>query len=168
MESYLKPRPSHVAQVEPEQSHSEAVITAVQLKQDTMMEMLENIVVRLEKLETRASEGRPVPGPVGNPKPSGKRPVVCHNCQQEGHYTRGCALPPARTSRDQSRTPISLLPVSHSYCINGRINGVHASFVVDTGAAITLLDKILWDKVNTTGQQLSSWIGPPLVGVEGT
>ena len=65
MESYLKPKPSHVAQVEPEQSHSGAVIAAVQLKQDAMMGVLENIMARLEKLEARASEGRPVP--TGNP-----------------------------------------------------------------------------------------------------
>ena len=166
MESYLKPKPSHVAQVEPEQSHADTAIAAVQLKQDAMMGVLENIMARLEKLEAQASEGRPTL--VGNSEPRAKRPVVCHNCKQEGHYARGCAAPPARTSRDQSKTPISLLPVSHSYRINGRVKGVQASFVVDTGAAVTLLDKTLWDKVNTTGQVLSTWTGPPLVGVEGT
>ena len=67
------------------------------------------------------------------------------------------------------QTPISLLPVSHSYRINGRVKGVQASFVVDIGAAITLLDKTLWDKVNMTDRQvLSTWTGTPLVGVEGT
>ena len=40
--------------------------------------------------------------------------------------------------------------------------------MIDTGAAVTLLDKTLWDKVNTTGQVLSTWTGPPLVGVECT
>ena len=94
--------------------------------------------------------------------------MVCHNCKQEGHYARGCAAPPARASRDQSKTPISLLPVSHSYRISGQVKGVQASFVVDTGAVVTLLDKTLWDKVNTTGQVLSTWTGPPLVRVEGT
>ena len=166
MESYLKPKASHVAQVEPEQSHSGAVIAAVQLKQDAMMGVLENIMVRLEKMEARASEGRPVP--TGNPEHRARRPVVCHKCKQEGHYARGCAAPLARTPQDQNQTPISLLPVSHSYRINGRINGVQASFVVDTGAAVTLLDKALWDKVNNAGQVLSTWTGPPLVGVEGT
>ena len=39
--------------------------------------------------------------------------------------------------------------------------------MVDTGAAVTLLDKTLWDKVNNAGQVLSTWTGPPLVGVEG-
>jgi len=46
MESYLRPKPSHIAQVEPEQPQTDAVIAAVQLKQDTEMEMLENILSR--------------------------------------------------------------------------------------------------------------------------
>ena len=101
MESYLKPKPSHVAQVEPEQSHADTAIAAVQLKQDAMMGVLENIMARLEKLEAQANEGRPTP--VGNSEPRAKRRVVCHNCKQKGHYARGCAAPPARTSRDQSK-----------------------------------------------------------------
>jgi len=40
--------------------------------------------------------------------------------------------------------------------------------VADTGAAITLLDRTMWDKVNTAGQVLTPWTGPPPVGVEGT
>ena len=98
MESCPKPKPSHIAQVE---SHSEAVIAHQTRCYDGNAG---NIMVRLKKLETRVSEGQPVPGSIGNPKPSGKRPVVCHNYLQEGHYARGCALPPARISRDQSRT----------------------------------------------------------------
>ena len=165
MESYLKPRPSHVAQVEPEQSQMEAVIAAVQHKQDTIMGMLENVMARLEKLESWEKRGERQQAPGGNLEPRQKRPIVCRNFFQEGHYARGCASPPART---QTKTPIALLPVSHSYRVNGQVNGVKASFVVDTGAAITLLDKKLWDKVNTAGQVLSPWTGPPLVGVEGT
>ena len=141
MESYLKPKASHVAQVEPKQAHPDAVIAAVQHKQDAIMGMLENIMSRMAKLEARTSEGQSASA--GNPRSRAKRPVVCHNCKQEGHYARGCGAPPARTPRDQSQTPISLLPVSHSYRINGRVNGVQASFVVDTGAAVTLLDKTL-------------------------
>jgi len=46
MESYLRPKPSRIAQVEPEQPQTDAVIAAVQLKQDTLMAMLENILSR--------------------------------------------------------------------------------------------------------------------------
>ena len=166
MESYLRPKPSHIAQVEPEQPKTDTVIAAVQLKQDAMLGMLENIMARLEKLEARTREGRQ--SPLENAEPRTRKPVVCRNCLQEGHYARGCASPPARTSKNYSKTPISLLPVSHAYRVNGRVNGGQASFVVDTGAAITLLDKTLWDKVNTAGQVLTPWTGPPLVGVEGT
>ena len=63
---------------------------------------------------------------------------------------------------------MSLLPVTHSYRLSGSVNGIPASFVVDTGASITVLDKELWDKVNTRNHPLEPWTGRRLVGVEGT
>ena len=95
IESYLKPKANHVAQVEPEQACPDAVIAAVQHKQDAIMGMLENTMSRLEKLEAQTSEGQSASA--GNPGPRAKRPVVCHNCKQEGQYARGCAAPLART-----------------------------------------------------------------------
>lgn len=49
---------------------------------------------------------------------------------------------------------MSLLPVTHSYRLSGSVNGIPASFVVDTGASITVSDKELWDKVNTRNHPL--------------
>lgn len=107
MESYLKPRPSNVGQVEPEQAHTSPVIAAQQ-KQDVMMSMLENMMARLEKLETRARERQPAAA--RNPEPRSRRPIVCRNCHQEGHYARGCASPPARTAKDQLKIPYLTSP----------------------------------------------------------
>ena len=167
MESYLKPKPTSIAQIEPARPETDTVIATVQHKQDAMMGMLENIMTRLEKLEARMGSGQPQRSE--NAESRTRRPVVCHNCQREGHYARGCALPAvSRPSREQPKTPISLLPVGNAYRLRGEVNGCDVTFVVDTGAAVTLLDKMLWDRVNVTGQALSSWTGPPLVGVEGT
>lgn len=103
-----------MAQVEPEQARPDAVIAAVQHKQDAIMGMLENIMSRLEKLEARTSEGQSASA--GNPGPRAKRPVVCHNCKQEGHYARGCAAPSARTleikARHQSHSSQSATPTT--------------------------------------------------------
>ena len=49
-------------------------------------------MTRLEKVEARLGGGQPLRSE--NTEARGKRTVVCHNCQREGHYARGCALPP--------------------------------------------------------------------------
>ena len=52
-----------------------------------------------------------------------------------------------------------------AYHVDGYVNNVPASMVIDTGAAVTLLRKEFWLKTNTT---LNSWKGPDLVGANGT
>ena len=52
-----------------------------------------------------------------------------------------------------------------AYHVDGYVNNVPASMVIDTGAAVTLLRKEFWLKTNTT---LNSWRGPDLVGAKGT
>lgn len=56
-------------------SSSDTVIVAVRPKQDATMGTVENIMVRLEKLEAWTHEGQPPSA--GNPEPREKRPVVC-------------------------------------------------------------------------------------------
>ena len=66
--------------------------------------------------------------------------------------------------------PIRISPVNPapSYDILGEVNSQSIKFIVDTGAAVTLLRGDLWDKATTAGTDLEPWTGPPLVGVEGT
>eukprot|EP00731_Ephydatia_muelleri_P005167 Em0002g1343a len=54
---------------------------------------------------------------------------------------------------------------NRAYHVDGYVNNVPASMVIDTGAAVTLLRKEFWLKTNTT---LNSWKGPDLVGANGT
>ena len=49
----------------------------------------------------------------------------------------------------------------------GQINGVPASILVDTGAAITVLNKCRWDRTKEEEAQLDSISGRRLVGVQG-
>ena len=63
---------------------------------------------------------------------------------------------------------MSLLPVTHSYRLSGTVNGVPTTFVVDTGASITVLDETLWEKTHRGECSLEPWTGHRLVGVEGT
>ena len=84
---------------------------------DRTIVLLEQLVSRMERLETElahSDQGRtqaPLPSPNprrryrGRQHRSSQRPVICHRCGQEGHYARGCAFraPPAteNTEGDQ-------------------------------------------------------------------
>ena len=47
-------------------------------------------------------------------------------------------------------------------------NQLPITFIVDTGAAVTLLSRGLWDKMNEAGAELTPWQGNLFVGVDGT
>ena len=79
LESYLKEKPPKVA--------APVEVAAVQTQQDTIVEMLQSLTERLDRLE--ASGGRQAK----KPSASSGGPVICRGCGQEGHYVRGCARP---------------------------------------------------------------------------
>ena len=96
---------------------------------------------------------------------------MCRKCHREGHYARGCAslqLPPPSRADQRDPEPMSLLPVTHSYRLAGTVNGIPTTFVVDTGASITVLDEEFWERVNPGNCSLEPWTGRRLVRVEGT
>ena len=56
-----------------------------------------------------------------------------------------------------------------AYHIVGTINGISIKFMLDTGAAVSLINEDTWNKLaNLTVKPLSKWGGCHLVGVEGT
>ena len=57
---------------------------------------------------------------------------------------------------------------SSTYRVRGTVNDCPVTFIVDTGAAFTLLRADSWRKINSTGVPLDSWNGPKLVSVNGT
>ena len=44
-------------------------------------------------------------------------------------------------------------------------NGIPTTFVVDTGASITILDETFWEKAHCGECSLEPWVGRRLVGV---
>ena len=83
IESYLPPKPSQNAQVEPEKG-TEPVIAAIQHQQTALLSTLDKVMERLDKLEMKTQE--PPKGPsVGPGGGAGQRPVMCHKCHREGH-----------------------------------------------------------------------------------
>ena len=55
-----------------------------------------------------------------------------------------------------------------AYNVNGFVNNQPAQFVLDTGAAVTLLQRRIWDQMKQSEAVLEPWTGQRLVGVEGT
>lgn len=51
--------------------------------------------------------------------------------------------------------------------LEGLVNDVSASILVDTGAATSVLNKDLWDKAKGSGPDLLGVAGRKLVGVQG-
>ena len=155
MESYLQPKTGRVAHVDESDREADSVIGAIQQQQKSLLSAMDRVMERLEKLEAQNRETvRPPPSGSSN-----RRAVVCHKCHREGHYARGCASQPRSEPE-----PMSLLPVTHSYRIEGSVNGIATSFVVDTGASITVVDEQLWKRANVRNHSLDAWTGRRLDG----
>ena len=82
-----------------------------------------------------------------------------------GAKGRACEGSPRKAQGD-----IQLLAVNptSTFQLSGSINGFSVSFMPDTGAAVTLLRKDVWDRVKSAQDTLKPWSGPRFVGVEGT
>ena len=48
------------------------------------------------------------------------------------------------------------------------MNGTFTTFVVDTGAAVSVLRADLWEKIQSPGALLEPWTNTSLVGANGT
>ena len=81
------------------------------------------------------------------------------------------ALPPRESVRAdicKFNPMISIVNPSSSFSIAATINGVPVTFLLDTGSALTILNKAIWDKCKQSGEQLEPWHQQSLVGAEGT
>ena len=124
--------------------------------------------------------------------------IKCYNCGREGHIERNCPKDylkqPARQYRHawSKRSPVrpisgakttkcNTIPGSYDkddsvaaicaggYQVEGKVNGVTIKFVVDSGAAITLMRSDIWTAItNNHPKKLSAHNMAGLVGVEGS
>lgn len=74
-------------------------VDAIQSKHDVVMDMMQQLMVRMDKLETELQRSQrryndyPRRRNTSKDQNGEKPPVVCRRCGKEGHYARGCAAP---------------------------------------------------------------------------
>ena len=81
------------------------------------------------------------------------------------------ALPPREAVRANTCTfnsMISIVNPNSSFTVTATINNVSVTFLLDTGSALTILNKNVWDKYKQPGDHLEPWNQQSLVGAEGT
>ena len=80
------------------------------------------------------------------------------------HQSRACEGDP-RKATDISIFPVNPVP---GYKASRFVNNQPTQFVLDTGAAVTLLQRGIWEQMKLNKATLEPWNGQRLVGVEGT
>lgn len=64
--------------------------------------------------------------------------------------------------------PICVSPITGGYRLLGSLNGTPINFLLDTGAAVSLLRQDVWGGIPAPTPILEPWMGPPLVSAGGT
>ena len=70
------------------------------------------------------------------------------------------ALPPRESVRANTYTfnsVISIVNPSSSFTVTATIKNVSVTFLLDTGSALTILNKNVWDKCKHPGDHLEPW-----------
>jgi len=162
--------------------------------QDDIMKL---ILERMDRIETELKSIRRLPASESSRAPSHGRwggrssqsnPGNCWNCGGEGHLARDCPTP--KKPRQQqgngkassvvsqalegehqahvsTRIPTLSVTSGKDCVLEGLVNGVPTSILIDTGAATSVLNRDLWDKAKQDGSELGDAEGRKLAGVQG-
>ena len=165
--------------------------------QDKLTCLVEKLLEQIERLETndskparqRARGGGPgsrevIPRPMRNgvlrPVHSGPDSQYSnmllrnHACMEvrfkatggkKGHLVRNTEVQVSK-NKDQHHNVFQVNP-SGGYLLRGAVNGTATAFLVDTGAAVTLVRYDVWQQTATASKELEPWKGSLLLGVDG-
>jgi len=99
--------------------------------------------------------------------------VTCYNCGGVGHYAKGCALQTqssvSAAPKDTKQSLLNCTAISNvsGYVLSCNVHGVPVSFLIDTGAGVSLLDKEVWSQIKSKAGDLKVVNNHRLVGVDG-
>ena len=91
--------------------------------------------------------------------------VICRKCKQPGHFARGCAGLQI-SSHNHEQSPLAINTVT-SFYLSGTISGFSVSFLVDTGAGVSLINGKVWDKFKQGDIKVEATKYHNIVGVDG-
>ena len=133
---------------------------------------LQQVQSRLEKLETASTNATQWNAEQRPPRRVSDRArdqvVICRRCKQPGHYARGCAFRRNQGDNDiEQNAPVTSINNITSYFVCARVLGAPVSFLVDTGAGVSLLSVSIWDKCESSEIKLEPGMYQNLVGVDG-
>ena len=191
-------QPSKLAMVELESSsHPRAEpISAIQPKKDSIQLLLDRMDQLESKLQNVMASKLSLPKQKNfHSRPRSRYRSGCWNCGEESHISRSCPKPqmggyqpgneetlsavsqacsqsegsqPSSTPKFHDNMPTFSISHDSNYVLEGSVNGVPASILADTGAAVTVMSREFWDKSKTNEDQLREATGKKLVGVQGT
>ena len=177
MELYMGPTASHVAHVNSARNDEHGLeVVAMASGQDATIAMLQKISERLDKLESK------VESVIAKKKHSRESTVVCWRCREEGHIARDCseskrqqqvggAVNTVVTAQEDAAiiTAVKSLEAPGLDChIYGSVNEEKVSFMVDTGADVTLLSSKIWDQLKEKPELERFVTAQRIVGVQGS
>jgi len=180
LESYLmKPAHRNSSSVSHAPTDEQLMTESVRAVQQDLVGVMQKLVERVEKLELGASQQRRYQPPKrerGSPR-NPSAPIICRRCNQPGHYARGCATNVNQQgSRDGGTLTYGGLYIPdvqgvnnvQSYFVLGKVYSSPVSFLVDTGAGVSLIRGDVWDKAVPSNYKQKLQTANSLVGVDGS
>ena len=106
-----------------------------------------------------------------SPKWTHRPELPCHPATEAGKLEPPCTRDRVQGGKRNKVQPLIISPVisADSYRVVGEVDGISTSFLLDTGAAVTLLREDVWRKTKPRREKnLRPWSVRHLVGVDGS